>query len=72
MFTDDRRCEVFRKFRERDTRAFAHLLTPEVFAEAAQRAGLGIGTSALNLTNLVWLGIASAWHPAATLPMSWH
>jgi Transposase DDE domain len=62
MFTDDRRREVFRQLRERDTRAFAHLLAPEVFARAAQQAGLVVGNSALNLTNLVWLGIASAWH----------
>lgn len=62
MFTDDRRCEVFRKLREQDTRAFAHLLTPKVFTQAAQQAGLRIGNSALNLTNLVWLGVNSAWH----------
>jgi hypothetical protein len=62
MFTDDRRCEVFRKIREKDARAFAHLLTPDVFARAAQQAGLVVGKSALNVTNLVWLGIASAWH----------
>ena len=62
MFRDDTRCEIFRKVRETDTRAFAHLLTPEVFAQAAQDAGVCVGKSALNLTNLVWLGIASAWH----------
>jgi Transposase DDE domain len=62
MFTDDRRHEIFRKVREHDVRAFVHLLTPEVFVQAAQRAGLRVGKSALNLTNLVWLGIASAWH----------
>ena len=62
MFTDECRSEVFREIRERDTRAFALLLTPKVFAQAAQHAGVRLGTSALNRTNLVWLGIASAWH----------
>jgi hypothetical protein len=62
MFTDGIRHEVFRQLREHDTRAFSRLLTPDVFSRAAQRAGLRIGTSALNLTNLAWLGIASAWH----------
>jgi hypothetical protein len=62
MFTDAIRLEVFRQLHQHDTQAFAHLLTPDVFTRAAQRAGLRIGTSALNLTNLVSLGIASAWH----------
>jgi hypothetical protein len=62
MFTDDIRLEVFRQLHQRDTRAFAHLLTPEVFARAAQQSGLRLGKSALNLANLVWLGIASGWH----------
>ncbi len=62
MFTDERRCEVFRRIHENDARAFAHLLTPDVFARASHQAGLRVGKSALNLTNLVWLGIASAWH----------
>ncbi len=62
MFTDDIRLEVFRQLHQRDTRAFAHLMTPEVFTRAAQQSGLRLGKSALNLTNLVWLGIASAWH----------
>jgi hypothetical protein len=62
MFTDGRRHETFRQLREHDTRAFAHLLTGEVIARAAEHAGLRIGKNALNLATLVWLGVASAWH----------
>ena len=35
---------------------------PEVFDEAASTAGVRIGCSALNLVNLVWLGIGTAIH----------
>jgi Transposase DDE domain len=62
MFKDDTRFEIFQSLRQRDTRAFAHLLTPAIFARVANLTGLRIGNNALNLTHLVWIGIASAWH----------
>jgi hypothetical protein len=66
MFKDERRCKVWDEVRQHDLRAFAKQLTSEVFAEAASRAGVRIGGSALNLVNLVWLGIASAMQHAAS------
>lgn len=66
MFTDERRHKVWNEIRQHDLRSFAGQLTPELFAAAAARAGVRLGRSALNLGNLVWLGVASAMHPAAT------
>lgn len=60
MFRDERRDKVWNEIRQTDLRCFAKQLTPEVFAEAARDAGVRIGRSALNLVNLVWLGIAKA------------
>lgn len=60
MFRDERRDKVWNEIRQHDLRAFGELLTPAVFVETASRAGVKIGVSALNLVNLVWLGIASA------------
>jgi hypothetical protein len=37
-----------------------------VFAEAAAQAGVQVGTSALNLVNLVWLGVTSAMNAGVT------
>ena len=62
MFKDELRDKVWNDIRQHDVRAFAKQLTPEVFAEAASRANVRIGQSALNLVNLVWLGIAKAIH----------
>lgn len=59
MFRDERRDKVWNEIRQHDLRAFTQL-TPELFAEAARRANVRIGQSALNLVNLVWLGIAAA------------
>ena len=66
MFTDERRDKVWNEIRQHDRRAFAGQLTPEVFAEAASQAGVRIGCSALNLVNLVWLGIGTAMQHACT------
>lgn len=60
MFKDELRDKVWNEIRQSDLHAFDSQLTPQVFAEAARRAGVRIGCSALNLANLVWLGIASA------------
>ena len=60
MFTDERRNKVWNEIRQHGLRSFAGLLSPEVFAEAATVAGVRIGCSALNVVNLVWLGISTA------------
>lgn len=60
MFRDEQRDKVWNEIRQHDLRAFAKQLTPAMFAEAASQAGVRIGCSALNLVNLVWLGIAAA------------
>lgn len=62
MFTDECRRTVCDQLRQRDLRAFQHLLQPAVFAQAAKNAGIGLGQSALSRVNMVWLGIASAIH----------
>ena len=65
MFKDERRDKVWNEIRQSDLGAFAKQLTPEVFAEAAREGGVRIGCSALNLVNLVWLGIAAAMQQAS-------
>lgn len=60
MFKDELRDKVWNEIRQHDLRAFAKQLTPEVFADSARRAGARLGCSALNLVNLVWLGIGTA------------
>jgi hypothetical protein len=62
MFTDELRRNVWDRIRQQDIRAFAGLLQPELFAEAARRAGVILGRGPLQLVNLVWLGLASALH----------
>jgi hypothetical protein len=42
--------------------AFADILTPEVFTEAAALAGVAVGAGPLCWANMVWLGVASALH----------
>ena len=66
MFKDELRDKVWNEIRQRDMRAFSQQLTPEVFVEAARRAEVSIGRSALNLVNLVWLAIAKAMQHGAT------
>lgn len=60
MFKDELRNKVWNEIRQHGLRAFAGLLTPRIFAEAANRAGVRVGCSALSLVNLAWLGIAAA------------
>lgn len=64
MFKDERRDKVWSEIRQHGLRAFAGQLTPKVFAEAAEAAGVRIGVSALNLASLVWLGIGKAMYHA--------
>lgn len=66
MFKDELRDKVWNEIRQHDLRAFDKHLTREVFAQAAKKAGVQIGCSALNLVNLVWLGIATAMQHAAS------
>ena len=63
MFTDECRCNVWNGIRQQDLRAFGKLLTDGVFAQAAEKAGVSLGKSALSLVQLVWLGISAAMNP---------
>lgn len=60
MFTDEQRNKVWDEVREHGIRAFARQLTPATFAAAAERSGIQVGGSPLNVVNLVWLGISAA------------
>lgn len=62
MFMDEPRFRVWDKIRQLDLKAFRHLLTPGVFSEAAQAAGLALRSNPLNWANMVWLGIGAAMH----------
>ena len=64
MFRDENRCNIWNEVRQRDLRVFGKILTPALLGEAAQAAGVKLGTSALNQVNLVWLGIIAALHGA--------
>lgn len=68
MFRDEQRDKVWNEIRQADLRSFAKQLTPEVFAEASLNSGERIGQSALNVVNLVWLGISSAIDATASFP----
>src|SRR5579883_830671 len=63
MFTDTKRAAVQDEIRCRDQATFAHLLTPDLFVQAALQCGLPIIRSPLNLINLVWLALSAARHP---------
>jgi hypothetical protein len=60
MFTDDARCRVWEQVQSRGIRAFAKFMTPGVMTEAARMCQRTIGSSPLNLMNLVWIGVAYA------------
>ena len=62
MFMDERRCKVWEQIRQHDLRVFGRFLSSSVFGEAAQRAGVRLGNSALALPTLVVLGLAAAFH----------
>lgn len=66
MFKDEHRDKVWNEIRQLDLRSFRDQLSPGLFADAAKQAGVRLGCSALNLVNLVWLGIACAWAPRAS------
>lgn len=66
MFRDELRDKVWNEVRQQDVRAFSAQLTPDTFKEAACRAKVRVGCSALNLVNLAWLGIAMSIHAGKT------
>src|SRR5712692_1005124 len=63
MFTDAKRSRVHDAIRQHDQALFAHILTPELFFQAARLCGLSILCSPLNLINLVWLALSAARNP---------
>jgi hypothetical protein len=62
MFTDEPRRIVCERLRQQDLRAFSKLLTPEVLAQAALRAGVAMGGGPLCLANLACLAVSCALH----------
>jgi hypothetical protein len=62
MFKDEHRRNVWDQLRQYDLRCFGKLLSPRVVQAAAARAGVPLGGGPLYLVNMVWLGVASAWH----------
>jgi len=63
MFTDRKRAETQDALRRHDQAIFNHILTPDLFFQAAQLCGLPIIRSPLNLVNLVWLAVSAARNP---------
>jgi hypothetical protein len=63
MFIDENRSRVHDEIHRQDNKLFAHILTPELFWQAALKCGLSIICSPLNLINLVWLAISAARNP---------
>lgn len=63
MFTDKKRTEAYDEMCRRDRVLFAHILTPDLFFQAARRCGLAILVNPLNLINLVWLAGSAARNP---------
>jgi hypothetical protein len=63
MFTDQKRAAVYDEVRRHDSAIFAHVLTPELFLQAARLSGLPLALCPLNLINLVWLAVSAARNP---------
>jgi hypothetical protein len=62
MFTDERRHKIWSELGQYGLRCFREILSPDVFAEAADRAAIRVIKSPLSVVNLAWLGIAAALH----------
>ena len=62
MFTDEQRRTVWDQIRQHDLRAFTRFLPVGLMTDVARQGGAAVGRSPLYLVNLVWLGVASAWH----------
>jgi len=63
MFTDQTRGRLSDELRRQDNTLFAHILTPELFFQAARLCGLRLVCAPLNLVNLVWLALSAARNP---------
>jgi hypothetical protein len=63
MFTDKKRAEALDEIRRHDQAIFDHILTPELFLQAARLCGLPLVLSPLNLVHLVWLAVSAARNP---------
>jgi Transposase DDE domain len=63
MFTDKKRARVQDEIRRHDQATFAHILTPDLFLQAAAQCHLKIILCPLNLINLVWLAVSAARNP---------
>jgi hypothetical protein len=63
MFTDKNRTEVQDQLRQHDQAIFAHILTPDLFFQAARMCELPLVLSPLNLINLIWLAVCAAREP---------
>jgi hypothetical protein len=64
MLIDCGKSSVWNQLRQRDLKVFRRWLQPQIIAQAARRTGVALGKGPLNLSNLVWLGLVSALHPA--------
>ena len=62
MSTDNPQTTLLNVLRQRDLRLFSQILTHDRVTRAAATADLAIGSNPLNLFNLSWLALASAWH----------
>jgi hypothetical protein len=63
MFTDEGRSRVHDAIQRQDNKLFAHILTPDLFFQAARLCQLPIVRSPRNLVNLVWLAVSAARNP---------
>jgi hypothetical protein len=63
MFIDEKRGRVADELWRQDSKLFAHILTPDLFFQAARLCGLRLIRAPLNLVNLVWLAVSAARHP---------
>jgi Transposase DDE domain len=62
MSSQDIRRRIWDQLREKDLRAFAHLLPVELVLEAARCAVVPAGSGILHVVNMAWLALASALH----------
>ena len=62
MFTDELRSTVWNEIGQADVRAFSPIFNTEQVEAAADRAGLKLVQSPLNLVNLAWLAISCGLH----------
>jgi hypothetical protein len=61
MFSDTYKTKVQKRLRQWDLKPFATILTPDLIARAALRAGVAVGRGVLSATNHVWLALGGAY-----------